>query len=245
MKVMKVVFASVGIAAAAGCSGGDGGGGETNVVELADFGGSVAVGAGSGTGIVSAVFFTDVTITPDPGPIRVGPTDECVFNGPNPTQAATYLDVGDDVTATSGASTVVAVKNTSGGIYYYGEGTGEADGTFEIAVAGTDEVAAGQIASIRVPPPMVQPSSLTLVPGEPLEVTWTPTDSDVVEFTLHAADFSVRYDCSAEDDGAFTIPADVTTAIGAGGTVSASNYCDEVITLEGRKVIIYDFPLSL
>lgn len=246
MKFVASLLAAAAVACTTGCTGGDGGGGGggTQVITVADYGGFIAVEASEGSAYLSAVFFSDLSVTPDPGPIRIGATDECVLEEDtgNPTVSVTFLDVGADVTATSGANTIVAVKDTSGGIFYSGDGTGDVDMTYDISVAGSGDVAAGQIASIYVPPPMVQPSSLTIVPGTPLNITWTPTGSDVVEIYLEDFDFTVSYQCSVEDDGSFTVPGDVTTAIGADGDVYLWNHSSDVITFEGRKVVLSGEP---
>lgn len=229
--VAMAIFATTGV----GCSGGDSGGGGVTID-----GGVVGVYLGSGFTAVSASFYSD--ISPKPASARLTPTDECELQeaGDPGSTTITYLDVGAEVEAVSGSTTVVASRDTSGGaINYFGllSSVGPANATYSISVAGSADLEAGQIAEIFVPDTLTIPLP-AIVPGESLTLEWTATGADSIFLLLGDAGATVSYYCSVEDDGTFVVPGEVTQAVGADGGMYFGNTNFHTVEVNGRTVLL-------
>lgn len=246
MKRTKVLVIAVSLVAA-GCTGGDDDDGGGNSLTVDELGGFVGVSAGASGGSLFGAFYSDVTVTPDPGRITIGPTDECELDeDSNPTVTVTTLDVGTDIRAESGSTTIVAVRSTGGTtVFYEGEiDTAAPVAEYTIRVAGnaSADVDAGTLTTIRVPTDVTL-GAYTIVPGQPLELTFTGGEgASVVILDLEDFDFSVSYSCAIEPDGSFTVPAEITTAIGVDGDVFASAATEKLVRFNGRKVLVSAEP---
>lgn len=240
--------------ASSGCFGGGGGGGGISI-PYSDFGGSIYL-AGGGDGLLSAQFLTveggaadakvsvsfggddceqfDFTVTPSPTPTPQ----------PTPTLTVTAVNVGASITAESGSSSLVATFDASFEDYYV-QGTAASYPTgvdWTVENAGSPAVPAGTLATIRVPKPVVLTNSgggLTVVPGQPLEVRFTP-DSGANAVFIYAEDAlgDKGYDCTVKADGSFTFSAAQTTFLGSGAFVDLGGGATyDVVTVNGKQVV--------
>lgn len=167
-------------------------------------------------------------------------SDECVLDTdvPFPALNITFRDVGPSITAVSGGFTVTAARDTSQppDIFYDGFQAGAyTTGSYAIT-AGADS-----LRSITIPGPVEWTNSgVTIVPGEPLELTFTPNSgSSYVEIWLENALGDVVYNCYVEADGSFTVPGDITNEIGADGFVDVeSGGWHAIGTIDGKKLLL-------
>lgn len=223
-----------------GCTGGEDEGGSGGSISSDNYGGFVfLLTGGASGGYAIAEFYS--AVSPLGQTIEIpGPSNECELDVED-SYSFTYEDVGDSVTFASGAAALTAVQTSAGGGLYYVTngivaGNYPTDATYDIGVTGGDS-----IGSLYVPNPVTLDGSPTIVPGQALDITYSiDTGADVILVTVDDGTVSptTSYSCYSSDDGAFTIPAEVTTAVGAGGaiTVSAQNY--EIFTLgNGREVL--------
>lgn len=258
MRVNRVLLAGL-MLLGVGCSAGSGGGGGGGVALTTDeYGGYVRVGGGDvfGTGddyiTLSAGFVSDFTVTPDPGTITIGATDGCELYelppDPPPPISQTCFDVGD-VRATSNAVTVISGEQDSDCLYE-NELLGVLAGntTWTITVGGSAEIEAGaEVGEISVP--QSQSATLvgtpTIVPGEPLDLEWNETNSDIVylfvtqPWSTPAISGPIAYTCAAKDDGSFTVPAAITQAVGSSGYVWIANQTVASARVHDRTVLLF------
>ena len=239
-----IVIAGCGLVAggALGCSGGKSGGGGGGSITLTLDGGVVFLAANSSQRFASAEFYSSVSPAPTPFTLEFG-TDTCELSttstSGNPT--VTSRSVGSTVSFTSGATTIVATKDTSSGITYgVFEGIGAPLGAdYTVAVSGTAGIAAGTIGTLHVPLAAVLTGTPTLTPGSPSDIVFTPnTGADYVTVQVSNAGDTVSYSCNSKDDGSFTIPANVTSAVGATGQVSVQSIKFGKITFDGKEVVL-------
>lgn len=221
-----------------GCSGGEDEAGSGGSISSDNYGGLIVLLAGGAAGGYALAEFYSA-VTPLGQTIEIpGPSNECELDVDD-NYTFTYEDVGSSVTFASGAATLTAVESTGGGAIYYATpgvvaGNYPTNADYEIAVTG-----GASIGTLYVPNPVTLDGSPTTVAGQPLDITYSiNTGADVIYIGVENAAGTVSYSCYSSDDGAFTIPAEVTTDVGAGADifVVAQNY--EIFTLgNGREVL--------
>ena len=218
-----------------GCSGGDDPGADGVRID----GGVVGIYVSAGVTTLNAYFFSD--LEPLPAPAQLDATDTCkLAGGGTAPPSPTYLDAGEDVRAISGATTLIAPREIDGAeITYIGTTTsgGTANTTYTVSVAGSAELAAGDIAQLSVPAVLTIPIP-TINPGSALTLDWTPTGADVVILLLSDFDGSTAYDCRVVDDGSFTIAGAITDDIGADGDIYYLNSTFDTVEVNGRIVLL-------
>lgn len=240
-----VVAGCAAVAAGAfGCSGGSksSGGGS---ITLTPTGGVVLFAASASQVFARAEFYSNVTPAPAPFTLEFG-TDTCELvntsTSGNPT--VTDLSVGSTVTFASGAATLVAMKDTTSGITYgfFQTMTVPLGADYTIAVSGTGAIAAGTIGTVHVPRVPTLSGTPTLTPGSPANISFTAnTGADYITVNVASSDGSVEYACNSKDDGSFTIPADVTTAVGAGADVFVEAIKLSKFDFNGKEVAAAGF----
>ena len=222
----------------AGCTGGEDEAGSGGSIESDNYGGLIVLATGGASGgFALAEFYT--AVSPAGQIIEIpGPSNECELDVAD-SFTFTYSDVGNSVTFASGASTLTAVKSTAGGAIFYSTpgivaGNYPTDATYDIGVTGGDS-----IGSLYVPNAVTLDGSPSTVAGEPLDITYSiNTGADVITIAVSNLAGTVNYVCYSSDDGAYTIPAEVTTAVGAGADISVSAQNYEIFTLgNGREVL--------
>jgi hypothetical protein len=193
----------------------------------------VVSGAGaSGVGqFVSAISPDDPVTIPDAN-------DSCGQGDFLGGRTLTILGVGSALTFTSGTSQLVAIEDTAGSYSGTLAGSAPTDADYDVAISGAGAVPAGILGSLHVPAPIgfVQPP---IVPGQDLDLTFTGGDgAQVVTVFATSANRSIRYACAAKPDGAFALPADVTAAIGSGGSIVLQAEDRKRVELQGRDVLL-------
>lgn len=232
---------------AAGCTGGEGGGG--GGIAWSDLGGFVSLYVDEGFGgDLYGTFIEDIDWPGDtPSKIKLdSASDKCKlddFDGGSFDQpTVTYFDVGATISANGpDAADIVANRFVDvDGTYYEGyEATATSPGTYVISVSGAGDVAAGEIGSIVAPSAIDFIGNPVVVPGEPLELEFTNnTGADVVYIYLEHSIEDIYYTCSVEDDGSFTVPASVTEELDADAYVDIDSSSVDVVEVDGRKVIL-------
>lgn len=242
-----IVFAGCAAVAAGafGCSGGSKSSGGGGSITLTLTGGVVLLAANASQVFANAEFYSNVTPAPAPFTLQFG-TDTCELvntsTSGNPT--VTDLNVGSTVTFVSGATTLVAMKDTTSGISYglFQAASVPLGADYTIAVSGTGAIAAGTIGTVRVPMIPTLSGTPTLTPGSPANISFTAnTGADYITVDVASSDGSVDYICNSKDDGTFTIPADVTTAVGAGADVSLQAIKFNKFDFNGKEVVTAGF----
>lgn len=242
-----LVSATVLAAIVAGCTGGDDGTGGGITVDPSEYGGFALILSITGAGTVGqAQFFSAVSGVTEPFTVEFG-TDECVADTTGGGGGTfTDLDVGASATFETGANQLVMLRDTSGGISYDGfvSTAFPTDAAYTLSVVGTGAIPAQTVGSVLMPSILV-PTVGTLTPGEPLEVTWTGGDGAsfvVINVDDGSTNPTVSYSCNVANDGSFSIPGDVTTAVGANGSVTVFPTTVELGSLEGRTVLMQSVP---
>jgi hypothetical protein len=150
----------------------------------------------------------------------------------------TILDVGSALTFTSSTTQLVAVRDSSGSYSGSLTGTLPVDADYDVAISGAGGVPGGALGTVHVPAAIAftQPP---IVPGQELPLTFTGGDgAQVVTVFATSANGSIRYACAVKPDGSFTLPADVTAAIGSGGSIVLQAEDRNKVDLDGRDVLL-------
>lgn len=239
-------LASITMAAACTGGGGDGGGSGSLTFRAGDVGGFVFIAAGDAGAQGGGAFYSGVA-TGDPNEtvtIEYG-TDDCVIPEADTGTAGditfNYLDVGASLTGVSGAFTLTMAKDTSDGIQYSGfqPGAAPANADWTVSNSGSGAVPAGTIATVHVPTAVVDGGNGDIVSGSAQEITWTGGESANI-FSINVSDSNgdVVYECSPANDGSFTLPIEVTTAAGAGGTYDLNALEYRTSTFQGKTLVL-------
>lgn len=248
---ISLVVCSLGLAGVlAACTGGGGGGGGFTIT-AGNVSGFVVVGAGADFALGQAVFYSGVaTGDPNESFTLEFETDDCELPIAEPGTANevtfNYLDVGSTVTFEGGTLTIVANRDTSDGIVYFNFASpGDPNAAnWTVTNSGTPTVPAGTIANVEVPTALEYAGAGSLTPGQPEEVTWTgATGANYVSIEVYDVNDEFVYSCAPKNDGAFTIPAEVTTAAGTGGyfDISATRY--ETTSFQGKTLLVVSVGL--
>lgn len=249
-RICLVACALVSVAAAAACTGGDdggGGGGSVNL-RIGDIGGFVLVAAGSQGGFGNAALYDEVVVgNPDEVVEIAFGNDECIPPTADTEITYSYLDAGASMTAVSGSFSVPMLKDTTDGITYGGFVSGAApSGTdWTVSNSGSGAVPAGTIVSVYVPTKLEYSGTGQITtPGTAQEVEWTgAAGANYVSVTVFDSNDEQVYECRPANDGSFTIPAQVTTAAGAGGTFEISGFLYETADFQGKTLVVVGFGL--
>lgn len=227
-------------ACAGGGAGGSGSGG--SALTITKDAGEVHVIARAAGGVAAAELFSDVqpahatTVRLDddqckPRPTSAGPTTSV------PLDAGTSLAL---VTSTSS----IAIPATGVGSWAASGLELAADGDYALTNSGGPDLPAGTIAQLHTPKQPVLLGVATpppITPGTPLDLTFTtPTGAStvIIEVTGGSGASAVDYLCDSKDDGTFTIPAEVTSAAGAGATYTISAVSLQKVSLAGRDLLV-------
>jgi len=242
-KLFQVTLLAVLAVAVVGCTGDDDDddNGVPGEVTIGSLGGFIGLLGGAGGGAVVAEFYT--AATPD-GMTLHGASNDCVaFTPGDADPTVTYLDVGADMTFTNGATVLTAPRDTANNEidYFFFDTAAIPTGTYDIAVAGEGAVLAGTIGSLELPDPVAMDAA-TIVPGDPLDITWTGgTGANVIFIDVSDDQGQTVYTCYSTNTGMFTIPAEATMAAGAGGSLFMGSGNQSKFSFEGREVAVQAF----
>ena len=216
-------------AAGAGCTAGeedDGGtGGPGGIVNVlittsgAPAGGTVSIGN-------YAEFWSEVNETPQSQ--RDIPIGVCLPVAATATTSfmPTYIDVGDNVHAISGASSLTYVEDLSDGIVYYAGDVPGAPDDAQYAID-IDGAALGSVTVPAIPQPVTVTNRV---------VEWTTMGADDVYVVIVDGSTFEPHVCHTTDDGSFDFGAVLTTTTSGYAAVTGANYAEA--DLDGRTVTL-------
>lgn len=237
MVALALATTVVGVAAfGAGCTGGgDGGGGQ--------YGGAIELlwtSAGGYSYGSAGAFFVTSAGTADTSVAL----EQCLSTSPTPTPSATNtpnpipLDAGG-VNLVSGSTTISLAD--SGGYYYTAAPpTVPTNASYDVDITGGADIPATSWAGALFMPmvPTLDPGGFTFPASGAIDITWGAGGGDFASILVYSGSTVVAV-CNANDDGAFTIPADAADAIPAGsGYVIVTSYTEGHKNLQGRNVLL-------
>jgi hypothetical protein len=216
------------VAASSGCTGDDDDDGASG-----NYGGTWNVTVDSSGGSSYADFFE--SYEGDTSSYRDIPNDTCLqILGAGASTSAdpivTYEDVGDSLTAVSGATTMTLVEDTTPSLatgQYVSAGVAGApdDATYSLTIDGDE------FATIDVPA-LPFPISVT---GE--TVSWTTMGASDAFVAVIATNFSKAYLCHTADDGSYDFSSTAATLTSGLVAVLGANYA-EVGHTDGTVIVI-------
>lgn len=239
------LLASLALAALAGgaCSSAGGGSGTS------EYGGAVSLVRYDISGSISN--FAAATFLSSAGEISASASvalDTCSLGpaampSPSPTASVTprNLDAGS-VTLTSGATTL-SLTDAGGFIYQAQPATIPLHTTWSMTIAGGADLDAQTHADVLD------------IPGEPLtvtnlavpaggEITWNAAGGDAISLLFYDGATPVA-SCTLRDDGAFTLPVNITSALPASGYLYFLSTTTHAAKIQGRTVFFYGYSGNL
>ena len=244
-RVLSLVVLLCAIPTVNGCTSGDDDDDDGGFLDiLADpFGGVFVVFNDGASGQAFGSFFT--AATPEPPPFGFAPEpDECLLDADSaePEYEATWADLGEQITVSGGSTTITALRDSGFGISYGGfiETPMDQGIDYTIANSGSETFPADTLVRMRLPGIPVFTASPPLVAGEALDLEFNVTGADAVVLEVQS-NGDLGYTCFVRDDGSFTIPAEVTAAVGSGGTYSLGGAASGRIVEIGDREAIFLF----
>lgn len=181
--------------------------------------------------------------TPDPTPYRLTIADShCEVVPPLATGNFIPADAGPFVAFTSGAAHLISPWN--GSEYDSGTHLGAIPGGtgWTVTASGGADISAGELANVRLPGTLTSVVAPAIDPGQPATITWNPTGADTA--VIHLSGGSTDTECYPSDSGSFVVPADLTSALGAGVVASVFTMNEDVVTIGGRDVRVIGASFS-